>query len=122
MKKCRIFIYKLQHRRFKFLNIISNITGIKDFRHNKYYSTGQYNKEDYVYMITVHEKSIDIFFYGEVDFADIAYDFKNKLVNKINAEKIYFEFDGNEEWVTLENFRPKIINRIRYKLLDILKD
>lgn len=119
MDTCKIYIYKSQFSRFKFIKLISDTINFNEFRHNKYYSTAIL--ENGKCSITIYESSISINFYADGCF-NVAYDIKNKLIETLNAEKLCFEFQNNTEWFELKNYKPKLINRIRYKLVNWLKD
>lgn len=110
----KIYIYKNQLTRFQLLNLVSSIIDHYEFSHNKYYSTGVTE----TYTITIEDKYISLLYLGKPE--DKYLRLKEQLIQKLNAESICFTAEGEDDFVDLPNYKPKLINKIRYKTAELL--
>ncbi|MFJ3388829.1 hypothetical protein [Lysinibacillus sp. NPDC086135] len=117
MKLDVINIYKNQLSKKKYLKLITEITGVKKFKGTNSFQS--FIGEDYI--ITVTDR-FNISISSLNDECAIANKVVDGLVSKLNAEKICHSFNGHDTWYDLDKYKPKLINRIRYKLIEILKD
>lgn len=79
---------------------------------------GVFEKENC--MVNIYDWTIIINTFSSNDL-NIAHEIKDELIENLNARRISFSTGGQDEWIDLQNYKPKLINRIRYKLIDLLK-
>lgn len=119
MNSCYIYIYNLQVSRFELTKIVSKVVKSKSFKHSKTSSIGLFEEENCV--VNVYDRAIFINTFGD-DNLKIAHEIKDELIENLNARSICFSTGGCDEWIDLQNYKPKLINRIRYALIDLLKE
>lgn len=116
MNSTRIYIYKNQLSRFKLSQLIEQITGIEGIEHNKLWSVGWFN----VGSVSFSCSHISISYFENGD------EIKNKLIKglkeSLNAEKIIItENRVDSSTLELDNYKPKIHNRVKYKIKSIVE-
>ncbi|WP_342532696.1 hypothetical protein MHB40_14670 [Lysinibacillus sp. FSL K6-0057] len=115
MKSTRIYIYKNQLSRFKLSQLIERITGIDGIEHNKLWSVGWFE----IGSISFSCSHITISYFEDEKGA------KTKLINGLkellNAEQIIISENGVNTSFKLENYKPKLHNRVKYKIKNIIE-
>ncbi|MDC6267301.1 hypothetical protein [Lysinibacillus fusiformis] len=115
MKSTRIYIYKNQISRLKLSQLIEQFTGIEGIEHNKLWSVGWFNVGSISFSCT--HISISYFENGD----EIKCNLIRGLKESLNAEKIIISENGvDSSTLELDSYRPKIHNRIKYKIKNIV--
>jgi len=111
----RIYIHKNQLSRSKFSYLIESITSLGGIEHNKLWSVGWFNVGSISFSCS--HISISHFENGE--------EVKSKLIKglkeSLNAEQIIISENGVDTSFKLENYKPKLHNRVKYKIKSIIE-
>lgn len=115
MKSVRIYIYKNQLSRLKFSKLVEQFIELEGVNHNKLRSIGWFN----IGSVNFSCSHISIAFFENGD------EIKNKLIKglkeSLNAEQIIISENGVDTSFKLENYRPKLHNRLKYKIKSIIE-
>lgn len=115
MKSTRIYIYKNQLSKFKLSKLIEQITGIEGVEHNKLWSVGWFD----VGSISFSCSHITISYFE--DEKETKTELIKGLKESLNAEQIIVSENGVDTSFKLENYKPKLHNRVKYKIKSIIE-